>query len=96
MIDDVQVTRDQFILQTRPVGDHDDISLVSHDDASTGKTDSFAEPNVARYSQVIEFSDIRDRLESFFEILSNPLADAQHELQLIGVRFGYVISSKPA
>jgi hypothetical protein len=69
VVDDRKVASDQLVLQAGAVGDRDLVPLVGDDDAGTGEADALAKRDVTRDSQVVELSDVGDRLESLLKVL---------------------------
>jgi hypothetical protein len=69
MINDIQISGHQLILQIRPIWYHDLVTLVCDQDAGSGETDALPDPDVAGYGQVIELGDVWDGFESFLEVL---------------------------
>ncbi len=69
MINYIQVPRDQLVLQTRPVGNHDLAPLIGNDNASPSESDTFTKPYIAGDSEVIELGDVWDGFEAFLKVL---------------------------
>lgn len=69
MVNDVEVSGNELVLQVRSIRDHDFVSVVGDQDTGSRKSDALAYPDVTRDSQVVELRDVWDRLESFLEVL---------------------------
>lgn len=64
MFHNSEVTTDNLVLQNGSWRDIDALSVVGDDNDGTLERDALSKPNVARNSQVIEFEDVRDSLET--------------------------------
>ena len=69
MIDDVQVSCNELVLQVGSIRNHNLGALVSDNDTCSGQSDTLADPDVTGDCQVVELEDVGDRLESGLEVL---------------------------
>jgi len=68
VVDDVEVSSHQLVLQVCSIGNLNLVALVGDNDASSSETDAFAERDVSRDGKVVELGDVWNRLESLFEV----------------------------
>lgn len=64
MIDDVQVSGNELVLQVGSIRNHDLGSLVGDNDTCSGESDTLADPNVSSDCQVVKLENVGDGLES--------------------------------
>jgi len=69
VINDVQVSSNELVLQVGSIGNHDLGTLVGDYDTGTGESDTLSDPDITRDGQVVELVDVGDRLESLLEVL---------------------------
>lgn len=68
MVDDGQVTGYQLGLEDSSIRNLNSVTLVCDDDDRSCELDLLADPDVTVDGQVIELSDVGDRLESFLKV----------------------------
>lgn len=69
VINDVQVSSHQLVLQVGSIRNHDLGSLVGDDDTGSSQSDALADPDITSDGQVIELEDVWDGLKSLLEVL---------------------------
>jgi len=67
VIGELEVTRNEFVLESCTIGKFNLLTIICDDDDCTPQNNVPSETNVSSNGQMIQFQQTRDRLESFLE-----------------------------